>query len=204
MAKVEHYYTKFEEGKFYHIYNRSVDKQPMFKSDDNYRFFLVKLNKYLNDVLGLYAYCLLGNHFHLLIRIKDDLSGFRTSKNINIETSTHDVVSKLFKNFFQSYAMAYNVQQNRSGTLFQTPFKRVLINDESYLTQIIFYIHANPQKHTLVSDFRNWKWSSYNSIISKKPSNLKRQEVLEWFGGEIEFLRFHSEIHNQIREKNSF
>ena len=113
MAKVEHYYTKFEEGKFYHVYNRSVDKQPMFKSADNYRFFLKKLNNYITEVLDVYAYCLLGNHFHLLVKVKEDLSDFRVLKNFKVDTSTHDVVSKLFRNFFQSYAMAFNVQQNR-------------------------------------------------------------------------------------------
>lgn len=66
MAKIEHYYTKFEEGKFYHIYNRSIDRQLLFKSDANYSFFLKKFDQYLSSVLDVYAYCLLENHFHLL------------------------------------------------------------------------------------------------------------------------------------------
>jgi len=73
MAITEHYYTQFEEGKFYHVYNRSIDRKPMFLKEDNYQFFLRKYNQYLLPVLDTYAYCLLGNHFHLLVRIHDDL-----------------------------------------------------------------------------------------------------------------------------------
>ena len=71
MATAEHYHTKFEEGKFYHVYNRSVDKKVMFRNADNYRYFLVKYDQYLSGVVDTYAYCLLGNHFHLLVRVQD-------------------------------------------------------------------------------------------------------------------------------------
>src|SRR5438045_3487929 len=99
MAYTEHYHTKFEEGKFYHIYNRSVDRQPLFKSDGNYRFFLQKYDLYLSPVIDTYAYSLLGNHFHLLVRINDlasfralDLSTFQKLTNL----TDHDVVSRQF------------------------------------------------------------------------------------------------------------
>ena len=62
----------------------------MFKSADNYRFFLKKLDNYLTEVLDVYAYCLLGNHFHLLVKVKEDLSDFRVHKNFKVDTSTHD------------------------------------------------------------------------------------------------------------------
>ena len=71
MARTDHYYTKFEEGRFYHIYNRAVDKKPLFKNLDNYEFFLKKYDQYLSPVIDTYAYCLLGNHFHLMVRVKD-------------------------------------------------------------------------------------------------------------------------------------
>ncbi|KRT17346.1 hypothetical protein ASU31_06660 [Pedobacter ginsenosidimutans] len=189
MAKTEHYYTKFEEGKFYHIYNRSIDSQPLFKSDANYKFFLKKFDQHLSGVLDVYAYCLLGNHFHLLIRVKEDLK----DPNAN-NLSIHDIVSKQFRIFFQSYALAFNIQHKRIGTLFQTPFKRAKINDEFYLSRLIYYIHANPQKHNLIYDFREWKWSSYNRILLETDTKLKKQEVLDWFGGKAEYLKFHSDI----------
>lgn len=194
MAKTEHYYTKFEEGKFYHIYNRSIDRQPLFKSDANYRFFLKKFDQYLSNLLDVYAFCLLGNHFHLLIQVKESLA----SIDPNGDFSVHDIVSKQFRIFFQSYALAFNIQHKRIGTLFQTPFKRAEINDEFYLSRLIYYIHANPQKHNLISDFRDWKWSSYKRILLETDTKLKKQEVLDWFGGKAEYLKFHSNIHEAI------
>ena len=71
MAKTEHYFTKFEAGKYYHIYNRGIDRKAIFKQNENYEFFLTRIGKYLSAVLDLYAYCLLKNHFHLMVRIKD-------------------------------------------------------------------------------------------------------------------------------------
>jgi putative transposase len=189
MAKTEHYYTKFEEGHFYHIYNRTIDKQLMFRNNDNYRFFLERYHKYLSPVSDIFAYSLLGNHFHILLRIHDT---FLQSSDFGNKT-THDVISHQFRKFFQSYAMAFNKQQQRVGTLFQTPFKRALITDNSYFTQIIYYIHANPQYHGLTSDFKQWPWSSYKHILSDKVGNLQRQQVIEWFGDKVAYQQYHNE-----------
>ena len=192
MSLTAHYYTKFESGNFYHVYNRSVDRKPMFKSEDNYRFFLKQYDHYLSGVVDTYAYCLLGNHFHLLVRVPDipdlttgptDLSTFQKLTNQpDGEKSVHQVVSHQFRKLFQSYAQAFNKQQDRTGTLFQTPFKRALVDSDKYFAQLVHYIHANPQLHGLIDDFRDWKWSSYGSILLDKPTKIKRQEVLNWFG----------------------
>ena len=110
LAQTAHYYTKFEEGKFYHVYNRTVDQKPMFRSNDNYAFFLRKYNHYLSPVIYTYTYCLLGNHFHLLIRVKDvsdiQLKDIVTSEEFN--KPIHEIVSHQFQRFFQSYSMAFN------------------------------------------------------------------------------------------------
>jgi REP element-mobilizing transposase RayT len=194
MALTEHYHTQFEEGKFYHIYNRSIDRKSMFKNEGNYAFFLNKYDNYLAAVVDTYAYCLLGNHFNLLIRIKD-LSTFEKLTNPNSKP-VPDIVSHQFRKFFQSYAMAFNKQHNRTGTLFQTPFKRALIDNDQYFTKVIHYTHLNPQVHGLIKDFKEWKWSSYQAMLLDKTSKLKKQEVLEWFGNQENYKQFH--IVNQI------
>lgn len=197
MAKLDHYFTKFEEEKFYHIYNRTVDKQLMFKNAGNYTFFLKKFDEYLSPVIDLYTYCLLGNHFHILLRVKplEDLTTFKKLSNLQLDKSTHDMVSHQFKKFFQSYAMAFNKQQNRIGTLFQTPFKRALIDQDEYFTQLVYYIHSNPQIHGLIDDFRKWEWSSYSRILIGKPSKLKKKEVISWFTDLANFLKYHDELY---------
>jgi len=128
MARVEHYFTPFDEGCFYHVYNRTIDKQPMFKSENNFDFFLRQYNKYLSPVVDTYAYCLLKNHFHILLRVKEDhlmtsdLITFQKLANLPITNlvgkTTHDLVTHQFRKFFQSYAMAFNKEQSRVDTLF--------------------------------------------------------------------------------------
>lgn len=206
MAKTEHYYTEFEEGCFYHIYNRAIGNGKLFNNDDNYKYFLKKFDEYLSGFVNLYAYCLLGNHFHILVEIppyttilnssdtfqKNNLSKMKSLQSkTNIKISAHKIISHQFQKFFQSYAMAYNKQQNRVGTLFQTPFKRVLINDDQYFTNMIYYIHANPQKHGIIKDFKNYQWSSYQRILIEKPTKLYKNEVLAWFGGKEAYIQYH-------------
>jgi putative transposase len=188
MAKTEHYYTQFEPGHFYHIYNRSVDLKPMFRSVENYRYFLNQYLKYSHPVLETYAFCLLGNHFHLLVRIRDldTLQKFSVRK-----TDPHEIVSHQFQKFFQSYAMAFNKQHNRVGTLFQTPFKRGKIDNLDYLKNCIFYIHKNPQQHGLIEHFEDYPWSSYTRMLNDKPTHLLKEDVSNWFEGKENYLDFH-------------
>jgi putative transposase len=199
MSKTAHYYTKFDTDHYYHIYNRSVDRKPMFQNDGNYHFFLQQYDYYLSDVLDTYAYCLLGNHFHLLVRVRD-LTTFQKLSNLG-ERNTHDIVSHQFRKFFQSYAMAFNKQQDRTGTLFQTPFKRALVDTDEYFTRLVYYIHANPQSHGLIDDFREWKWSSYDRILIEKPTKLKKQDVIDWFGGVNYYKKYHAENQQVIYDE---
>lgn len=112
MAVTAHYTTQFQEGCFYHVYNRSVDRKQMFRNEGNFYFFLKRYNDYLSKVVDTYAYCLLGNHFHLLIKIKD-LEAYRVLEKVKEGATTHEIISHQFRKFFQSYAMAFNKQQNR-------------------------------------------------------------------------------------------
>ncbi len=207
MAKTDHYYTQFETEGFYHVYNRTIDKGKLFANEGNYVFFLKKYDEYLSGFVNTYAYCLLGNHFHLLIEIlpevevKSNLEVFRKSdigKTVvkkgtsNINKSVHDIVSHQFQKFFQSYAMAYNKQQERVGTLFQTPFKRVKVDNDQYFTNMVYYIHSNPRKHGFMEDFRQYEWSSFQRILIEKPTKLRKREVLNWFGGKEAYLQFHA------------
>jgi hypothetical protein len=136
-----------------------------------------------------------------------DLTTFELSNlNANPEpdTTAHDIVSHQFQKFFQSYAMAFNKQHNRVGTLFQTPFKRVFIYDSDYLTYMVYYVHANPQKHGLIDDFRDWKWSSYHSFLSEMPTSLYRDEVLAWFGGLEKFVEYHAIYQARLRDMGKY
>lgn len=197
MARAAHYNTSLIPGKFYHIYNRAVGDSQLFKSEDNYRYFLKRYAEYIDNYADTYAYCLLPNHFHLLVRIKDDLPEIDPTNlqamSMGKELNYHKLITRQFTNLFISYSKAFNKQHERNGHLFQRPFKRCEVDSDLYFTRLIYYIHSNPQTHGICDDFTEYAWSSYGSILSEKISKLKRQEVINWFYGKKGFVDFHKE-----------
>jgi len=194
--------TPLLEGNIYHIYNRGINSEDLFKSSENYSFFLQQYAKYVAPITDTFCYCLLKNHFHLLVRIKDFSNNQEQLYQLMIEQKweTPPNISRQFSHFFNSYAQHINHKNNRTGSLFERPFGRNLIDDEQYFTRAIFYIHTNAQKHGFVNDFRQYPHSSYNSFLSSKPSNLSRDEVFSWFGGKQQFIKFHE----QALDSNTF
>lgn len=177
-----------ESDSYYHIYNRGNNGDHIFYEYENYVYFLTLLKKYLLPISDIYAYCLLKNHFHILLKIKN-----------NIEKP-----SQYFSNLFNAYTKAINKKYNRTGSLFEKPFKRIKITDEKYLKTLILYIHLNPEHHQICSDFRRYKYASYKSIISIKNTNIDRDSVLILFDGLQNFIETHTERKMFITEKNQY
>ena len=177
-----------EYGKYYHIYNRGNNRENIFIEERNYRYFLRLYAKHITPIADTYAYCLLRNHFHLLVRIKDapDLTGF--SKPVRSGN-----LSQPFSNFFNAYAKAFNKAYNRTGALFQRPFGRIEVDSDAYFTWLVVYIHQNPQKHGFVDDFRTWPYSSYRTLLSTGPTHLQRDGVSTWFDGVDNFVALHQQ-----------
>jgi len=175
-------------GQFYHIYNRGNNREDIFREERNYRYFMQLYAHHVEPVADTYAYCLMRNHFHLLVRIKDDedLTGLANLSGLQRATP-----SRAFSNLFNAYAKAINITYNRSGALFQRPFGRILVASDAYFLQLVAYIHHNPQKHGFVQDFRTWPYSSYQTLLSSKPTHLQRDTVLTWFQGTEQFMAFH-------------
>src|SRR6266487_4568348 len=96
-----------------------------------------------------------------------------------------------FSNLLNSYTKAFNKKNSRKGGLFINLMRRVEIIDDSQFGATIFYIHKNPVHHQYAGSIGEWVWSSYNSLISKSPTMLLRDEVIEWFGGREQFEIFH-------------
>jgi len=190
-----------EPSCFYHIYNRGINSETLFKEERNYSYFLEKYNYYLSPVANTLAYCLLGNHFHFLIQIKnrDELKSFTQESKTHPKQGLHStdfVVSKQFAKHFSSYTQAINKAFGRTGSLFESPFNRIKVESDNYLTQLIKYIHFNPQKHGFVKDFRNYPHSSYQSHLHSEPTKLSRKLVLEWFGNKVGYEQVHGDETN--------
>lgn len=171
-------------GSYYHIYNRGINKQPIFFDEANYLYFLQQFKKYVCNYVSVFAYCLMPNHFHFFLRIEDQHSIRTNVSNLNL-------VEKAFKDFFISYSKSINKRYNRTGALFQYKFKRKEVNDINHYTWLTYYIHSNPVHAGLCNHPREWKFSSYNAYLSNKETLVSRREILGWFGGQEQLQLFH-------------
>ena len=186
------YNQALEVNKYYHIYNSAVGSDNLFKTDENYYFFLQKYKEYISPVADTFAYCLMPNHFHFAVRIKSEdaiinLRGFKNLGGLSLE----EYLSKQFSNFFNSYTKSFNKQQSRRGGLFEHKFKRKQITTDNYFKHLIHYIHYNPVHHGFVKDIRDWQHSSYETFFSDKVTLLKRDEVFSWFNDKENLYNFH-------------
>ena len=190
---------------YFHIYNHTIGDELLFKEEKNYVFFLEKYKQYIVPIADTLAFCLMPNHFHLLIRLKEQtvietliLSSAKGLKDYSVadsiekrEVLASKYVSKQFSNLFSSYTQAYNLMYNRRGSLFLKNFKRKSVEEDDYFVRLVNYIHRNPVNHGFVDKPQEWKHSSYNAIVSDKPTLVKREEVLHWFGGLANFMHNH-------------
>lgn len=216
---------KFVSGEIYHVYNRGVEKRDIFSDDqDRFRFIhnLFEFNdespalniyyKNLYEVsprkienkpkeprkplVEILAFCLMNNHYHLLLRQKKEGG-----------------ISKFMQKLGTGCTMYFNQKYERTGVLFQGLFKAVLIKDESHFIHIPYYIHLNPLdliapdwRDGEIKDFNkvikfleNYRWSSYLDYVGKKnfPSVTQRGFLLEFFEGPEEYKK---NIFNWLKE----
>jgi REP element-mobilizing transposase RayT len=182
-------FTPLQPGVYYHIFNRGNNRENLFIEERNYPYFLTLYARHIEPVAETYAYCLLKNHFHLLVRIKQTSQVLETCEVLGTEKKFNP--SRAFSNLFNAYAKAINKSYGRSGSLFEERFGRIPVTETAYFETLVFYIHYNPQKHGFVSDFRAWPWSSYPALVGAGNTRLMRHEVLEMFGGMKGLESFH-------------
>ena len=185
----------FEKGYLYHIFNQGNNKQVIFYNRENYFFFLKKVNKYLLPYVDILAWCLMSNHFHLMVLVNENC------------ISKTDLVSKRTLNqsiaiLLRSYTRAINKQENRTGSLFREGTKADCINcfkgvkpsfinsniimdnhlSEKQYTQICFdYIHQNPVKARLVKNANGWEFSSAKDYAGLRNGKLVNKLVASKF-----------------------
>lgn len=141
---------KSESG-IYHIMLRGINQQTLFEDEEDNEKFIDILEKYQEEInYKIYAYCLMGNHVHLLMKEgKEELSN--TMKRIGA-----------------SYVYWYNWQYSRKGHLFQDRYKSEAVEDDRYFLTVLRYIHQNPIKAGIVKDIGAYEWSSYQEYIGEK------------------------------------
>ena len=112
-----------------------ITGETIFRRAENYRFFLKRYAHYIEAIAATYAYCLLPNHFHLLVRIRE-MQTRQVSKTWQALEP-----SKAFSNLFNSYSKAFNRRYDRTGSLFQKLFRRKRVASERYFVTLVVYIH---------------------------------------------------------------
>lgn len=199
-------------GKYYHIYNCGIDGCKLFREAKDYERFLNLYENYIETVADTFAWCLMGNHFHLLLRVKEEeeigfykpLNSDRSNDSVRFQVTTNlsefeepdrekirPDPTKHFSHLFNAYAKYVNIKYKRKGSLFIRPFKRKNINHKRYFQQVVVYIHNNPVYHGFVEHPAEYPWSSYLSCISVKPTKLQRETVIGWFDDVANFKVVH-------------
>lgn len=199
--------TPLIADQFYHVFNRSVARQPIFpnkrdcqrmlRTIDYYRYpkpplrfsffdrlsadkkenFLRELKSTKTPMVEIISYCLMPNHFHFLLRPFTD-SG----------------VSHFIRNIQHSYSKYFNTKNDRSGSLFQGMFKAVLIETDEQLIHVSRYIHLNPVSSYLIEidELENYQWSSFRDYVVESSDNvfLSKGHVMEYFKSPEDYKRF--------------
>ena len=194
-----------EFGCYYHIYNHANGEDLLFREEKNYTFFLEKYHQHMDPVVETVAWCLMPNHFHLLVRIKNEeeiartflkhrsFLKFETLEKLEKFDDQSKFISKQFSNFFSCYTQAFNKVYHRRGSLFLKNFKRKEITDDNYFRNLILYIHNNPVHHGFAIDFEKYPWTSYHSFIHQ-PSDY----LVQYFDDVENYRHAHTTYHNTI------
>lgn len=198
------------EGVYYHIYNRGVDGTNIFYKERDYQRFLDKYTFYLGLSVETFAYSLLQNHFHILIR---PLSGIQVAKKISEgfykekefyvlpnKEGKNFKIETLIAHFLNSHTKYINSKYDRSGPLLEGSYNRKEIETEEYLQYCICYINRNPIHHGVTNSYNEYPYSSYNEVFNLKKSVVNTDKVIKVFGSLKNYKAAHQEVNIKLEE----
>lgn len=195
---------QFAPDQFYHVYNRGVEKRKIFEDAQDYQKFLHYLKTYLSpvdilrqenpllrsnlvnnnlaDEVDLIAFCLMPNHFHMLVHQK-----------------TRDGMTKLLKQVSVGYSMYFNKRYSRVGPLFQGIYKACTVENEDYLLHLSRYIHLNPLERGV--SLEEFQWSSYLDYLGKRQTAwVKPSSVLSYFNAQNPNFSYQNFVEKYVEE----
>ncbi len=191
--------STIEYDRVYHIFNRGNNYENIFVDKGDYQNFMEFYYIYIDSIADTYAYCLLRNHFHVLLRVKNESqigyfnSDDACSENLAKKWKTYFPEKSglkfqkkpkphgQFQHLFASYTKYFNKKHGRAGSLFTKTYKRVMVDSRKYFTNLIVYLHNNPVKHGFTEHAGDYPWSSYQALLSTNKTKLKREDVIKHF-----------------------
>jgi len=214
----------------YHIFNHANGFENIFKEDENFSYFLEKYSLYIAPIAETYAYCLLPNHFHLVVRIRkrevveevirsrnnnfskvltNNFSKVPNFGKVEVESSRKNYnnaeiekfLSKQFANLFSCYTQSFNKRFKRMGSLFIKNFKREVILDKEYFLNAIAYTHRNPIHHGFCKTYTDWGYSSYSEVIEQRSRVVETVKLIKIFGGLPGFIEFHQDYLSKLNQQ---
>ncbi|MBP8903908.1 MAG: hypothetical protein KBG43_04785 [Paludibacteraceae bacterium] len=212
---------KLQPNCSYHIFNHANGFENIFTVDDNYRFYLDKYQQYILPIAETYTYCLLPNHFHLVVRIrrKEVIEEvYRNFKSTNfskvpnfgkVENSgkveitdniIEQFISKQFANLFSCYTQSFNKVNKRRESLFLKNFRREPIENKAYFLNAVIYTHRNPVHHAFCDRYTDWSYTSFCEIKERNSQMIEVEKLLRMFGGRDSFIDLHEQSANKFRE----
>jgi hypothetical protein len=197
----------FQPECFYHIVCKSIDGIHLFKEHEDHIVFLKRFQQFTDQLLEVWSYCLLTNHTHHIIKVKSLAAVLEKISNLPDQTvamksflsdqkneSFFDaMIERQMNSFLVSFSNYTNNKYDRKGGLFQKPFRRVQVADDTHLQQAIIYVHANAQKHNIVNDFKLHAYNSYAAIINNNTTFTDAASVLDFFESLEKFVSIHKD-----------
>jgi len=199
-----------KEGNFYHIYNRGAGKRNIFQSKQDFSEFLKKYYYYLCPSVQTFAWCLLSNHFHAMVRIRthDEQIFFYRQEPERFEADMFHgnldpkvkpfSASRQLSHLMNSYTRYFNKKYENSGTLIEGPLKRKRVVDQSNFNHLVCYIHRNPIHHGLTKTYTDYNYCSYLDCVTNRGSFVEKEYVLNVFDGKKNFIQAHEEFRLKI------
>lgn len=201
------YYALLEGGKIFHVYNRTNNKECMFRTILDRLRFLEQLKRFVRPFCHILSYNLQYNHFHLLIETftKEKITSTLDEDVIASlpvvctelfyaeEDNVAEILCNRFSAFFNSYTGVFNHIHGRKGNFFVRPFCRVFVESEIHFKNAVFYINNNSVWHGQLKNLYADEWSSYHDVITKEFGLIDFPKLMDYFGGENSYKLFHKE-----------
>ncbi|HPW67736.1 MAG TPA: transposase [Salinivirgaceae bacterium] len=157
---------------YFHIVNHSVDGRKLYYDPGDYKTYLYLFKKELDYKVTVIAYCLMPNHFHLLLRQNES-----------------EAITSLLEKTHKKYACYYNKKYDRKGRIFRSPLNHIETPTDTYLLNACAYIHGNPVQAGLVGFPEEWEYSNFREYLRMRKGTLYSEQFLMDYIGNPEFYR---------------